>query len=156
MAWTPPRLEATRIYLAAPEEATQPKFVRDGQSAAEQNLPGLPSNWKLYLKETDQPLGTIGFIRWEPEKKVGEIGFIMMNLYTGKGYMTEACQAVVKFGLGEMGLETIEAKSLPDNPASIRILEKIGMKKMGRIRGKLSSKGPELDLDLFVISKSNP
>lgn len=153
MPWTPPRLETERLYLAAPDDAVQPAFIPDGRSAAEQNLPGLPSNWKIYLKETDQPIGTIGYIRWERNARLGEVGFILMNIHTGKGYMTEACRAVIAFGFDGMGLDAVEAKSLPQNGASIRVLEKVGMKKTGRVQARLSAKGALVDLDLFLLRK---
>lgn len=155
MPWTPPHLKTERLYLAAPDEEAQPSFVQDGRNAAEQNLPGLPSNWKIFLKETDQPIGTVGFIRWGREARIGEIGFILMNIYTGRGYMTEACRAVLAFGFEGMGLETIEAKSLPNNGASIRVLEKVGMSKERRVQARLFSKGPLVDLDLFVIRRAS-
>ena len=153
MPWTPPPLKTERLFLAAPDEAAQPAFASDGRTAARHRLPGLPSNWKIFLKETDQPICTIGYIRWDREARVGEIGFILMNIHTGKGYMTEACRAVVRFGFEEMGLLTVEAKSLPNNAASIRVLEKIGMKKEGRVQARLSAKGALVDLDLFSIGK---
>ena len=153
MPWTPPPLKTERLYLAAPDEAAQPAFVSDGRRAAEQGLPGLPSNWKIFLKESDQPIGTVGYIRWDRETGVGEIGFILMNIHTGQGFMTEACRAVVAFGFEGMGLAAVEAKSLPNNGASIRVLEKLGMKKEGRVQARLSSKGALVDLDLFSIRK---
>lgn len=154
MPWTPPLLKTERLYLAAPEDAVQPAFAPDGRTAPEQNLPGLPSNWKIFLKEAGEPIGTVGYIRWEREARLGEIGFILMNVHTGRGYMTEACRAVVAFGFERMGLDLIEAKSLPNNAASIRVLEKIGMKKEGRVRARLSSKGALVDLDLFLLRRS--
>ena len=180
MPWTPPLLKTERLCLAAPDDAAQPAFIPDGRSAAEKNLPGLPSNWKIFLKETDQPIkigssakdpnerrkssleetyvhgapiGTIGYIRWDRDARLGEIGFILMNIHTGKGFMTEACRAVLSFGFEGMGLEIVEAKSLPNNAASIRVLEKIGMKKEGRVQARLSSKGALVDLDLFSVRR---
>lgn len=153
MPWTPPILKTARLSLAGPDDAVQPLFVLDGRDAAAQALPGLPSNWKIYLKESEEPIGTIGYIGWDRETRLAEVGFILMNIHTGRGYMTEACRAVVDFGFEGMGLAMVEAKSLPNNLASIRVLEKVGMKREARIQGRLSSKGPPVDLDLFRIKK---
>lgn len=154
MPWTPPSLKTERLFLAGPDDAAQPAFEWNGRDAAAQGLPGLPSNWKIYLKEENQPIGTVGYIRWEREARLAEIGFILMNIYTGRGYMTEACRAVVDFGFEGMGLEVVEAKALPNNLASIRVLQKIGMTLQGRVQGRLSSKGPLIDLDLFTLAKA--
>lgn len=153
MPWTPPLLKTERLYLAGPDDAVQPAFLPDGRDAAAQRLPGLPSNWKVHLKENDEPIGTVGFIGWDREGRSAEIGFILMNIHTRRGYMTEACRAVIEFGFEGMGLESVEAKSLPNNLASIRVLEKVGMKREGRVQGRLSSKGPLVDLDLFRVTK---
>lgn len=153
MPWTPPLLKTERLYLAGPEDAAQPAFVSDGRDAAAQRLSGLPSNWKIYLREREEPIGTIGFIGWDREARLGEVGFILMNIHTGRGYMTEACRAVIDFGFEGMALEVVEAKSLPNNLASIRVLEKAGMRREGRVQGRLSSKGPLVDLDLFQIRR---
>ncbi|MBI3804606.1 MAG: GNAT family N-acetyltransferase [Nitrospirae bacterium] len=154
MPWTPPPLKTEHLYLVGPDDAVQPAFAWNGRDAAAQALPGLPSNWKIHLAESDQPIGTIGYIRWEREARSAEVGFILMNIYTGRGYMTEACRAVVGFGFEGMGLDRVEAKSLPNNLASIRVLEKVGMTCEGRFQGRLSSKGPLVDLDLFSIKKA--
>ncbi|MFQ5579414.1 MAG: GNAT family N-acetyltransferase [Nitrospiria bacterium] len=153
MSWRPPPLTTERLYLAAPDDTAQPVFSPDGGSALEQELPGLPSNWKIFVKESDEPIGSIGFIRWEGEARLGELGFILSNKYTGRGYMTESCKAVLAFGLDRMGLETIEAKSLPNNAASLRVLEKAGMVKKDYVRARLWSKGPLVDLERFVLTK---
>lgn len=153
MSWTPPVLKTERLFLAGPDDAAQPAFVSDGRDAAAQRLPGLPSNWKIYLKERNEPIGTIGFVGWDRETRLAEVGFILMNFHTGRGYMTEACRAVIDFGFEGMGLEIVEAKSLPNNLASIRVLEKVGMKREGRIQGRLFSKGLLVDLDLFRVRK---
>jgi|GEM_PF-1925793 len=155
MSWTPPRLITERLILVSPENH-EPRFSGDGRNAAQQGLPGLPSNWRILLKENDQPIGTVGFIDWDRRALTGEIGFVLMNVYSGQGYMTEACKAVLAFGFSGMGLAMVQAKSLPTNGASIRILEKIGMSRECRIQARLSSKGPLVDLDLFTIRNASP
>ncbi len=154
MSWRPTPITTERLYLAAPDDVVQPLFSLEGGSALDQALPGLPSNWKIFIRESGQPIGSIGFIRWEGEEKLGEIGFILMNKYTGQGFMTEACKAVLDFGFHQMELEIIEAKSLPKNVASLRVLEKSGMMKKDCVRARLWSKGPLVDLERFVLTKS--
>jgi len=152
MAWSPPQLTTQRLRLVARDDNPR-SFISDGRSAAEQDLPGLPSNWRIILKAPEQPIGSIGFIDWDREARLGEIGFMLANDESGRGYMTEACRAVVAFGFEKMGLEAVKAKSLPGNRASIRILEKLGMRKEKQIQGRLWSKGPIVDLDLFILRK---
>ena len=45
----------------------------------------------------------------------------------GRGYGTEAAQAVVGFAFGTLGVESIVSFTLPDNPGSRRVMEKAGL-----------------------------
>jgi len=127
-------------------------FADDGRDAVAQSLPGLPANWHIW--RDGQKIGMAGFIRWEAARRLGEIGFFIAPAFRGGGYMTEAGSAVLAFGFSGMRLSTIEAKTLPENSASVRVLEKIGMKKVARVQGRLSSKGALVDLDLYVIQRA--
>ncbi len=149
MSWTPPPLNTARLTLISTDNGVQPAFIPDGRSAADQILPGLPSNWRIHVNE--KPIGTVGFIRWERDAGLGEMGFLLMHLFRGQGYMTEACRAVLAFGFGDMGLQRIEAKSFPENSASVRVLEKLGMKKGERIQARISSKGALVEMDVYSI-----
>jgi [ribosomal protein S5]-alanine N-acetyltransferase len=46
---------------------------------------------------------------------------------TGNGLATEAALAVMDYGFGELGLQRIVAVTHPENQASIRVLQKLGM-----------------------------
>jgi RimJ/RimL family protein N-acetyltransferase len=93
----------------------------------------------------------IGFLRWERTRHLGEIGFFIREPFRRQQYATEACRAVMAFGFRGMALLVVQAKSLPSNVASVRVLENIGMRKIARLREPLSSKGEEVDLDLYAI-----
>lgn len=56
-----------------------------------------------------------------------EIGYWLAPDYWGKGLATEAAQAVLRYGFGRLGLLRIVAVAHPENQASIRVLEKLGM-----------------------------
>jgi len=49
----------------------------------------------------------------------------------GQGYATEAGRACLAFGLEEMGIDRIVAIIFPENAASIRVAEKLGMVPLG-------------------------
>lgn len=50
-----------------------------------------------------------------------------------KGLATEACRASLEFGFATLGLERILGLVLPENAASIRVLEKVGMRPDGTV-----------------------
>lgn len=80
----------------------------------------------LELKETGQVIGFCG-IKFIPEIDLPEIGYRLEKRYWGQGYGTEAAKACVAFAREDLQLEKIVALIMPENAASIRIAEKLGM-----------------------------
>ncbi|MCL1949233.1 MAG: GNAT family N-acetyltransferase [Turicibacter sp.] len=56
-----------------------------------------------------------------------ELGFNLARSYWNQGLMTEAVNAILNFGFVEMGLEGITARTVPENKACAKLLEKVGM-----------------------------
>ena len=83
--------------------------------------------WNVALKKTDQALGFCGlrFIEKTPEI---EILYGLWPKFWGKGFATEASLAVLRFGFEACKLERILAGAGPPNAASIRVIERLGMK----------------------------
>ncbi|MEW6682950.1 MAG: GNAT family protein [Nitrospirota bacterium] len=144
----PKRIETARLILQPTGEGESPTSGRNFAMR-----PGLPNQWRVVPKDTEQVIGLIGFIRWEREKGVAEIGFGIVQAMWGQGYMTEACRAVVDFGFEDMGLTRVEARCQVSNPASARVLEKIGMRRAGTVRGRVHSKAPEEDFWLYAVER---
>ncbi|MEB3343211.1 GNAT family N-acetyltransferase [Okeania sp.] len=57
-----------------------------------------------------------------------ELGYRLPRKVWGKGYATEGSKALVKKGFLELGIERIVASALSENKASIRVMEKVGLK----------------------------
>ena len=57
---------------------------------------------------------------------VGSIGYTLMRTEWGKGYATEAVQAITDFALSRLNLLAVTAAVSPQNKASCRVLEKAG------------------------------
>ena len=70
--------------------------------------------------------------------------------------MTEALDAIIEFGFGKMALNRIEAVVMPENTASIIMLEKIGFKKEGLLEEyeKWGSKG-FVNLYMFAMLRND-
>ena len=69
--------------------------------------------------------------------------------------MTEALRAVVRFGFEEMNLNRIEAQHETANPASGRVMEKVGMRKEGVLRQRLRNKGKFVDVALYAVLRGD-
>ncbi|MHC4994631.1 MAG: GNAT family N-acetyltransferase [Planctomycetota bacterium] len=57
-----------------------------------------------------------------------DLGYRFFSEYWGRGLATEAGLASVRFGFEVLSLERIIGLVMPDNTASIRVLEKVGMR----------------------------
>ncbi|MGY0425794.1 MAG: GNAT family N-acetyltransferase [Polaribacter sp.] len=80
--------------------------------------------WVIALKETNKLVGTIGVRNFDIPKKYAEIGYELHPKYQKKGFMSEALQAVLKFGFQQMDLKIIEAFTHKNNMTSIGLLKK--------------------------------
>ena len=79
-------------------------------------------------------IGLIALRRDNPKYKGGEIWYKIMVDQWGKGYATEAVRRVLDFAFGSLYLHRVEAQCAPENKASIRVLEKAGLKYEGTKR----------------------
>lgn len=82
--------------------------------------------WAITLKENDEPIGTICYWNLDPAEAKAEIGYELHPDYQGRGYMTEALNAVVSFGFKALNFELITACPVEDNLDSARLLERNG------------------------------
>ena len=149
MSWMPRRIDTPRLILQPTGDGeTDP--ASNGDPSARH---GLPNQWRIVPRHLEQVTGLVGFIRWERDAAVAEIGFGLVQAMSGQGYMTEACRAVLDYGFADMGLSRIEARCQVTNAASARVLEKIGMRREGVVRGRVHSKAPEEDFWLYAIER---
>jgi [ribosomal protein S5]-alanine N-acetyltransferase len=98
------------------------KFVSENRVTAR--------NYPVIVKESRRLAGHIVFHPYFGHHTY-EIGWVFNSQYHNKGIASEAAQAVLKHGFEEMGLHRIIATCQPENIASYRVMEKIGMRKEG-------------------------
>ena len=95
------------------------------------------------LKDTAVPIGICGLLKRDTLPDV-DVGFALLPDYWSRGYAFEAAAAVMNYGKEVLGLRRIVAITSLDNKASIRLLEKIGLKFERLI--KLAEDQPEVRL----------
>jgi RimJ/RimL family protein N-acetyltransferase len=75
-----------------------------------------------------RPIGWCGLIRWNLDGvEEVEVAYLLGRPYWGKGYATEAATAVRDAGLHGRGRRRLVSLIYPDNRASVRVAEKVGM-----------------------------
>jgi RimJ/RimL family protein N-acetyltransferase len=98
-------------------------------------------------------IGAIGFTI-KPEHETAELGYWLGVPFWGQGYCTEAARAVIEYGFSTLALHRIQAHHLGNNPASGRIMQKVGMKFEGRSPEAFKKWGEFLDIDRYGILHS--
>lgn len=74
-------------------------------------------------------VGSVGyFVR---SSNVAELGFWLGRPWWGRGYVTEAARAILRQGLTDPGIVAFSASHFVDNPASQRVLGKLGFVTVG-------------------------
>ena len=81
----------------------------------------------------------------------GHVGYKLARRYWGKGYATEAVRALVDYGFRVLNLHRVYATVHPENAASIRVLEKVGMVLEGRLRENFVYDGEYRDSLIYSI-----
>lgn len=81
----------------------------------------------------------------------GELWYLVAPAHWGKGAATQAAERLLNLGFGDLRLHRIWACCLPENPASERVLEKIGMRKEGFLRKNLRIHGQWKDSFLYAM-----
>ncbi|WP_349408535.1 GNAT family protein [Pseudalkalibacillus sp. SCS-8] len=113
------------------------------------------SDWVIELKENNKVIGLCGFVRWNKHHNRIEVAYSLSRSHWGKGYTTEAVEQLVKFGFENMQLNRIEAKVSQENSASIKVLEKLGMKPEGILRDYWFKNGEYTTVQTYSVIKSD-
>jgi ribosomal-protein-alanine N-acetyltransferase len=85
--------------------------------------------WAAVLKENGRLIGRCGLL-FQPVEGAQEVevSYLIDRHYWGRGLATEAARATVRLGFGRYGFPRIVALINPENVASVRVAEKLGMK----------------------------
>ena len=109
-------------------------------------------NWGIAM-DGGLLLGTIR-LTLNPVDNHAEMGYWVGKPYWNNGYCTEAARAVVAYGFEQLDLERIYANYLARNPASGRVLAKLGMVQEGLLRRHRRKFGRYEDLTVCGILRS--
>lgn len=164
------RLETTRLLLCLWESsdwpafkpiATNPhvmKYISGGEPWPDEKIMEFVDRqirhyrergfclWKLLLTENHRLVGFCGLQPLDDLPGI-EIGWWLASDQWGQGLSTEAARCVLEDAFSRIGLSRIVAVALRENRASIRIMEKLGM----RFEAEVNHHG--FRVDLYSIEK---
>lgn len=86
-------------------------------------------HWGIEDKTNNKIVGTLGFYRGF-EKSTGELGCVLLPTFRGKGFMSNAMELAISFGIHNIQLERIIAITSIENLPAIKLLKRIGFSKV--------------------------
>jgi ribosomal-protein-alanine N-acetyltransferase len=127
------------VYDYASDPAVM-MYIPEGPFTAEQAKAFVADNMgeqarfvAVLLKTDNMLVGHMEFYPWFASQTY-EIGWIFNRAYHGHGYATEAAIALLQYGFEALHLHRIIATCQPENVASCRVMEKLGMRREAHFR----------------------
>lgn len=86
----------------------------------------------VVLKAENRVIGNVYFAPGEFD--TWELGYVFHDAYWGRGYAAEACKALLAEGFTSGKVRRVIAMCNPENAASWRLMERLGMRREGHLR----------------------
>lgn len=100
-------------------------------------------------------LGWVTFTDWDPELRSAELGYVLTEAAWGRGYATEAARAVLTWAYDALPLNRVQSQADTRNPASARVLEKLGFVHEGTLRQDCVVDGVVSDSWVYGLLRSD-
>ncbi len=108
--------------------------------------------WATVLKENGEFIGRCGLLPWHIEgRDEVEVAYTIARRYWGRGLGSEAAAAILKYGFENLGLDRLVCLIEPENTASQRVAQRIGMKLDRRLEGMDGDNMPFL---IYAMAKA--
>lgn len=107
-------------------------------------------NWAITKREDNILMGAISLMDMAPGFRA-ELGYWVAVPYWSQGFCTEAAQAIINYALNQLHLTRVYAYHMTRNPASGRVMQKVGMTHEGTLRSHEIKYGKPEDFELYAI-----
>jgi len=140
---------------ATPEIEATENGVRayiDMQNGLEPFEPDRCFDLAIAHKGDGQVVGLLTLVRQAHDQ--AEIGYALGIAHRGQGYATEAARALLAYSFTALDLHRVQATTSPTNRGSWRVMERLGMRREGRLREAAFQEGAWSDTLIYGILAS--
>ena len=125
--------EVLRYWDSPPwkDRGSVERFMAGNVRAAEE---GTGARVAVEFRSDGAFLGWCTFNSWDPDFRSACLGFCFTRDSWGQGYATEAARALLQWAYSTLDLNRVQAECDTRNPASARVLEKLGFRLEGTLR----------------------
>ena len=110
-------------------------------------------HFAIVPKSVGHIVGGVNIRIMDQTHQAGSIGYALDSDYRGQGYMTEAVEAMLKFGFQTLSLHRIWAYADTRNEKSRQIMERLGLQREGVLRDHKLVRGKWRDSYIYAILK---
>jgi len=104
----------------------------------------------ITLKPDGPVVGSMGLTVNQTHKR-GELAYMVAREHWNHGYCTEAARTLMSYGFNVLNLNRIQAMHFPRNPASGRVMQKLGMTREALLHQYVYNRGVYEDLVMYSI-----
>ncbi|MEH0845256.1 GNAT family protein [Micromonospora sp. CPCC 205711] len=122
---------------APPVPPTREAIERRCRLAESGWLTGVIARLLIVDAATGEPAGTCGLSVSDPAAREGTVGYALLPDWRGRGYATRALRLLTGWAFGPAGMARLAAGTMPENTASHGVLERVGFRREGLLRGRL-------------------
>ena len=145
-------LAYTTVNIPHPyEDGMAEKWISTHQEAFEE---GKVLTLAVVNKSEGDLIGAIGLHINQPHRS-SEMGYWIGLPYWNQGYCTEAAWALLRHGFKALDLNRIQARHLTRNPASGRVMQKLGMQHEGTHRQAIFRWEKYEDVEMYAILRED-
>lgn len=153
--------QATNEYERDPEvvryQSFGPRTLCESRAYIEQSIalagdvPRRIYDLAVVLRDEQRLVGRCGLKVADIEQREGALWYILNPAYWGRGLIPEAARALLAFGFDQLGLHRIIIDCEPENTPSIRVAEKLGMRREAHFVENAWMKGRWTDSVIFAL-----
>jgi ribosomal-protein-alanine N-acetyltransferase len=134
---------------------TKPMVEKRLKEIEQAHKEGTDLYWAISTAQNGPLQGMILLKSIDKEHKSAIVGYMIHPNFWGKGLATTSLKTVVRYGFDMLELNRIEAQVYTEHQPSIKVLEKAGMIREGRLRKNFMISGKARDSFLYSIIRDD-
>lgn len=142
--WGPNSVEDTKYFIDT--------IIKNTRSQPYPEFKRFEFELAVCLKPKNPLIGGCSFRRLSELSHVARMGWGINPDFQNCGYATEVAQPLINFGFQDLGLRVIYATCDTRNIASYKVMEKLGMQRVGILKGDRKIDGRAFDSYRYEIS----
>lgn len=139
-----PEMRATGAYGRVLTDALAKEWIEERQTGEEGSA-------LCAIRADGETVGWAGVHTKDARSRTAGVGYYVLPEHQGNGYTSETARLLVTYAFDELNAHRVEATVQDDNPASKRVLEKLGFAHEGTKRDGFYKEGEYRDLTLWAV-----